>query len=68
MHFNKNQGAGKKPRRAERAKQNDTKNANPLRKISDSQNDTTARPVSYRKDNPLEWRHLDDDILPPGRR
>jgi hypothetical protein len=68
MHFNKNQGAGKKPRQAERAKQDDTKNANRLRKIPDSQNDTTARSVSYRKDNLLEWRHLDDDILSPGRR
>jgi hypothetical protein len=68
MDFNKNQAVGKKPQRAERAKQDDTKNANQLQKIPDSQNDTNRRSVSYRKDNPLEWRHLDDDILPPGRR
>ncbi|HKE56504.1 MAG TPA: hypothetical protein VKB46_07380 [Pyrinomonadaceae bacterium] len=68
MHFNNNQRASKQPPRGERAPQDYTKNANRLRKIPDSQNGPAARSASYRKDNPLRWRHLDDDIMPPGRR
>jgi len=67
MQFEQTKEASREPRRAQRANPEVVKTESEPVKTSDSQNDTRVSSVTYRKNHPLKWRHLDDDIISPRR-
>jgi len=65
MQLEQTKEASREPRRAQRADPEVVKNESEPVKMPDSQNDTRASSITYWKNHPLKWRHLDDDITSP---